>query len=316
MPGSCFTKCRSISHRVEPMTPGNLDPRHQRLSARIWRTESPQGPGRWPRATPLAIARRLRVPSCHCAPSPHRQPSSAARCCTASTLLVFEVADGWAWVQMTRDDYVGYVPADALSRDVRGADPPRRAPSARLSIPSADIKAPPVMHLSLGSELVVETYDDRFARLGAGRFVIARHITPSRSGTRATSSRSQSGSSVPLSLGRADPHRPRLLGSGPTLARSRRVSLPPRQRHAAGDTRRRSAWSRRLSMASSAAIWCSGRPCRDHGRQRHSDARQCPSHGGRRRAAGNRRSADCRQRWPDHGSKAAGPARWMRAGAL
>ena len=32
-------------------------------------------------------------------------------------VLVFEENEGWAWVQLTRDSYVGYIPANALDAE-------------------------------------------------------------------------------------------------------------------------------------------------------------------------------------------------------
>lgn len=92
-------------------------------------------------------------------------------------LLVFDVADGWAWVQLERDGYVGYMQADALSRSVQ--EPTHRVQAlGTFAYPSPDIKAPPVMHFSLGSELAVEQQDERFAKLTTGLFVIGRHLAP------------------------------------------------------------------------------------------------------------------------------------------
>ena len=34
------------------------------------------------------------------------------------TVRVFDAANGFAWVQLDRDGYVGYVPADSFSREV------------------------------------------------------------------------------------------------------------------------------------------------------------------------------------------------------
>ncbi len=92
-------------------------------------------------------------------------------------VTAFDFADGWAWVQLVRDGYVGYVQAEALSRDVR--EPTHRVQALGTFVyPVADIKAPPLMHLSLGSELTVASQDDRFAKLVSGAFVIGRHIVP------------------------------------------------------------------------------------------------------------------------------------------
>jgi cell wall-associated NlpC family hydrolase len=90
---------------------------------------------------------------------------------------VLDIADGWAWVQLARDRYVGYLPADTLSARVEPATHRVKA-LGTFVYPVADIKAPPVMHLSLNAELVVAEADDNFVRLGEGGFVIARQVAP------------------------------------------------------------------------------------------------------------------------------------------
>ena len=90
---------------------------------------------------------------------------------------VFERSDGWAWLQLERDGYVGYVPAEAVAQQV--TPPTHRVQSIGTFLyPVADIKAPPLMHLSLGSELSVASIGERFAELATGGFVVARHLAP------------------------------------------------------------------------------------------------------------------------------------------
>ena len=90
-------------------------------------------------------------------------------------VIVYDQAHGWAWGQLERDGYVGYLPADALSRDVRPATH-RVAALGTFLYPAPDIKAPPVMHLSLNTPLSVMERDDRFSRLTTGGYVLNRHI--------------------------------------------------------------------------------------------------------------------------------------------
>lgn len=93
------------------------------------------------------------------------------------TLVVYDLADGWAWVQLDRDGYVGYLPADTLSADVQ--EPSHRVRSIGTFLyPVPDIKAPPLMHLSLNAQLSVAEGDDRFCLLATGGFVYTRHIAP------------------------------------------------------------------------------------------------------------------------------------------
>lgn len=99
-------------------------------------------------------------------------------------VLVFDTIAGtgrsagrsWAWAQLERDGYVGYIPAETLSGEI--AEPTHRVSAAGTwAYPSADIKAPAVLHLPLGAELVVRTVDERFAELKSGLFVMTRHIS-------------------------------------------------------------------------------------------------------------------------------------------
>jgi cell wall-associated NlpC family hydrolase len=93
------------------------------------------------------------------------------------TLVVYDVADGWAWAQLDRDGYVGYLPLDTLSLDVQ--EPTHRVRSIGTFLyPVPDIKAPPLMHLSLNAQLSVAEGDERFCLLTTGGFVYTRHIAP------------------------------------------------------------------------------------------------------------------------------------------
>ena len=91
------------------------------------------------------------------------------------TVRVYEAKDGWAWVQAERDGYVGYVPADALARDVT-------APTHRIGVPgtfvyaAADAKALTGPHLGLNALVCVVDAGPVFARLADGGFVPVRHI--------------------------------------------------------------------------------------------------------------------------------------------
>lgn len=88
---------------------------------------------------------------------------------------VFDVADGWAWVQLRRDSYVGYLPIEALSREVN--QPTHKVRAIGTFVHSRpDIKSPPMMHLSIGAELVIAETGESFHALAGGGFVPARHV--------------------------------------------------------------------------------------------------------------------------------------------
>ncbi len=89
---------------------------------------------------------------------------------------VYEERDGWAWIQLKRDRYVGYVPADSLTQNI--VEPTHRVRALGTFVyPSPDIKTPPVMHLSLNAQVRIVGANETFCALEAGGFVVARHVT-------------------------------------------------------------------------------------------------------------------------------------------
>ena len=111
----------------------------------------------------------------------HRQPRFDARqvsqALMGERLRVFESREGWAWGQLERDDYVGYLAADALSAEI--AQPTHRvAVPATFAYPAPDLKSQPAVMLPMNAMLAVTGGDGKFARLGDGRFVFAGHLKP------------------------------------------------------------------------------------------------------------------------------------------
>lgn len=90
-------------------------------------------------------------------------------------VTVYERKDGWAWVQLERDGYVGYVHEGALSDQVREPTHMVRALGTFL-YPEPDIKSPPWVHLSITASLAIAEEGATFSRLADGRHVPTRHI--------------------------------------------------------------------------------------------------------------------------------------------
>ncbi len=94
---------------------------------------------------------------------------------------VFDVAEGWAWVQNERDGYVGYVADTVLAE--RGAAPTHIVAAPRTFLyPGPDMKWPRSGELSLGSRVAVtgnaETRGTRYALLASGEAVVEVHLAP------------------------------------------------------------------------------------------------------------------------------------------
>lgn len=91
-------------------------------------------------------------------------------------VTVYDEVNGWAWGQLERDGYVGYLPANALAPEVRPATH-KVAALGTFLYPAPDIKTTPMMHLSITAPLSVVERVEGFYRLAGGGFVIGRHVT-------------------------------------------------------------------------------------------------------------------------------------------
>lgn len=93
------------------------------------------------------------------------------------TAIVYEEEEGWAFVQLERDGYVGYLSAASLER-------PGPAPTHRVSVPrthfypAPDMKTPILGALTFDARLAVTGMSgDKWAKTPQG-FVYAAHLTP------------------------------------------------------------------------------------------------------------------------------------------
>ena len=90
-------------------------------------------------------------------------------------LNVFDESEGWAWVQLARDGYVGYMPSEGLAATV--AVPTHKVAALRTYVyPSPDFKTPPLSLLSLNALVTVAGEEGRFLALKGGGFVISEHV--------------------------------------------------------------------------------------------------------------------------------------------
>jgi hypothetical protein len=111
-----------------------------------------------------------------------RDPSPDAALLTEALkgerVTVYETTtEGWSWVQLATDGYVGWMPSAALSWC--DAAPSHRVAALRtLVFPGPSIKLPPVDALSLGSVLAVTHIEGPFAVSRGGGCVPAQHLAP------------------------------------------------------------------------------------------------------------------------------------------
>ncbi|WP_029076984.1 NlpC/P60 family protein [Kaistia adipata] len=99
------------------------------------------------------------------------------------TVRVFEAtAEGWCWVQLEADGYVGFVAAEAVGP--LDGEPMHQVTALRTFVyPAADMKLPPIATLSFGSRLALgdkaETRGTLYFQLAdRSGAVVARHVAP------------------------------------------------------------------------------------------------------------------------------------------
>ena len=107
-----------------------------------------------------------------------RAPDAAAPLETEAlygeTVIVYEENGDWAWAQLARDGYVGYLPVVALGEAI---EPTHRVAALRThAYPGASVKLPPRFALSLGALVRVERVEGDFAVTTDGLRLYDRHL--------------------------------------------------------------------------------------------------------------------------------------------
>jgi hypothetical protein len=141
-------------------------------------------------------------------------------------VTVFEVRDGFAFVEAARDGYVGYVAEVSLSEP--------RTPTHRVCVPAThlyrndDMKSPDLRHLSFGALVTVESEARRFWETPEG-YIPKPHLRPLDKPFSDPCSRGPTPFRSAVSLGRQLGAGDRLLRAGAGLATGLRRQLPRRQ---------------------------------------------------------------------------------------
>ena len=92
------------------------------------------------------------------------------------TALVFEEKDGWAWVQLEHDKYVGYVRSESLSVEVQPTTH-RVCVASTLIYPKPDLKTQPAIFIPMNAQLCVIGEHGHYSELAKGGFVFTKHIS-------------------------------------------------------------------------------------------------------------------------------------------
>jgi len=109
----------------------------------------------------------------------HRHPSREAPVDTQAifgeTVTVYDEHEGWAWVQLHDDGYVGYLPGAALGEP--GPAPTHRVAAIRTFIyPGPNLKLPHTDLLTMNAKVAVVGAQGDYAQLADGSWVYAPHL--------------------------------------------------------------------------------------------------------------------------------------------
>ena len=109
-----------------------------------------------------------------------RRPSSEAPQDTEAlygeSVVAYDDAEGWAWVQLERDGYVGYLPSGDLGAPFKATH--RVAVLRTHGYPGASIKAPPLRAISFGAVVNITRFEGAFAVAHDGAHYWSRHLAP------------------------------------------------------------------------------------------------------------------------------------------
>ena len=92
------------------------------------------------------------------------------------SVTVYEERDGWAWGQLERDGYVGYLASAALGAPAKATH--RVAALRAHAYPGPSIKLPHALALSLGARVEIVGEAGDFLVDAEGRHFWARHLAP------------------------------------------------------------------------------------------------------------------------------------------
>jgi cell wall-associated NlpC family hydrolase len=110
----------------------------------------------------------------------HRAPAANAmqisQILYGEPISVFERTNGWAWVQLKRDGYVGYVEETALTSKVSMTAHRLPVRSSHL-YPAPGLKTQPAVAIPMGAEVTVVEAAGDYAKLDTGQFIYAPHLS-------------------------------------------------------------------------------------------------------------------------------------------
>ncbi len=170
--------------------------------------------------------RQIAAPAAPIRVAPKFDAALATEALSGELLTVYEIREGWAWVQLREDGYVGYTTVDNLSGLV---EENTHRVSSRLTYlyPAPDMKRPPIAKLSFSCTVApIGRPEGRFCELSRGGFIFADHIVGIRERAKDYVRVAERFVGVPLSLGWKNYAGHRLLWPRSDLASGGGRNLP------------------------------------------------------------------------------------------
>jgi cell wall-associated NlpC family hydrolase len=121
--------------------------------------------------------RQVGMPSLPLRRNPRFDATLDTEALLGETVTLYDESEGWAWVQLDRDGYVGYVPSEGLIREL--AAPTHRISALRSYVyPEPDGKTPPLALLSMNARVAALKTGGKFLPLVGGGYLFAGHAAP------------------------------------------------------------------------------------------------------------------------------------------
>ncbi|WP_034991268.1 C40 family peptidase [Beijerinckia mobilis] len=112
--------------------------------------------------------------------APHPESPIETHALFGETIVLYEDREGWGWVQLETDSYVGYIAMNALTE--RGPAPTHRVRVNRTFLyPAPDMKRPPIGTLPLGAKITACSENGAFTQIAPAGFVFSTHLCPVQS---------------------------------------------------------------------------------------------------------------------------------------
>ena len=120
---------------------------------------------------------RVSVPVAPILRSPQADAVQTTQALLGEDCHVFDTADGFSWVQLETDGYVGYVEQRFLNDD-RATLTHRVSVASTLAYPNPDLRSRPAVQLPFNAKVSVAEISGAFSQLSTGAFVFTIHLAP------------------------------------------------------------------------------------------------------------------------------------------